>query len=81
MITKAQKKKIKKALGSNYGAAISAELKEMGVTNRNGQEHSSNMIRQVMNGIQHEDIERAIFSAVKKKSIEIKNRKELLKQI
>ena len=81
MISKAQKKKIVKVLGFRYVSPIAAELEVQGITNTKGEPHSNSMITNVMNGLNHEDIERAIFSAVKKKQQELQERKELLKQL
>lgn len=81
MITPEQKERITKVLGFRYASPIKEELKRMGIVNANGKEHTSNMITQVMNGVGHDDIERAIFAAVKRKHDEIVEREKLLKQL
>lgn len=66
MITKAQKKRIKKKLGNHYVAVIKAELKELGKRNKNGEEYSSSQITNVMNGQPHQLLEDVIFALVQK---------------
>lgn len=66
MISKAEKIKIKKILGSCYVAAVKEELKIAGVLNRNNEPYSSTQITNVMNGRSHKIIEAAIFSATQK---------------
>lgn len=69
MISKTQKRKIKKILGSCYVAAVKDELKTKGALNRNGVAYSSTQITNVMNGNSHKIIEAAIFSATQKQVI------------
>ncbi|WP_340074490.1 hypothetical protein [Leptobacterium sp. I13] len=78
MITIKQKKQIKKILGGHYVAAIKEELKLANILNKNGEEHSSTMIINVMNGKHHDIIEEAIFSAVERKLKNLELREEIL---
>lgn len=79
MISKSQKKKIIKYLGSWYSTKIKEHLDNNGMLNKNGESHSLNMIRQVMNGEKnHEEIEASIFELVKKTKAEMKQREQIL---
>lgn len=78
MISLEQKEKIKALLGWRYVSTIQEELRVLGLYNQNNEEHSDNMIRTVMNGKPHTDIEKAIFSAVEKRLKENKRREDLL---
>lgn len=82
MITKPQKKRIKKILGNHYVSVIQEELRLNGMLNKSGNEYSSSQITNVMNGQAHTIIEDAIFSVTQKKIVEKeeleKQRKEIL---
>ena len=84
MITKREKNKIKKILGENYSYRVQEALHNMSVRNRNGMPHSKNMIRNVMNGRPHFEIETAIYKAVETENKnfekEIKRRALILEQ-
>lgn len=81
MITKRQRNKIKKVLGENYTDNVEQELHKMGARNRNGMPHSKANIRNVMNGREHSEIERAIYNAVETRNREIKEESKRRKQI
>ena len=66
MITKAQRKELKKVLGHNYTKKVREILFKKGIRNRNGLPHTAVNIRVVMNGQEHEEIEAAIFEAYEK---------------
>ncbi len=76
MISKAERRKIKKVLGGHYTAAILEELHRLGVRNKYGLPHSATMIQTVMNGQPHREIERAILNAYEQKLAEIKAENE-----
>lgn len=80
MISLEQKEKIKAVLGWRYVSTIQEELRVLGLYNQNNEEHSDNMIRTVMNGKPHADIEKAIFSAVEKQLKEKERRNLLIKK-
>lgn len=79
MITEKEKKKIVKVLGHRYVAPVKRALRELNMFNAKGEEHSNSMVTNVMNGVAHEDIETAIYEAVKKKKEELKARRALLR--
>ncbi|NKI28234.1 hypothetical protein HCG49_16900 [Arenibacter sp. 6A1] len=79
MIKEAEKKKIVAVLGYRYVAPVQDMLSELKIVNARGEEHSRSMIINVMNGYPHEDIEHAIYMALKRKKEIIKARKSLLK--
>ena len=74
MITKTEKKAFKKILGNYYTAKVIAVLEENNITDTSGNTHSSSFITNVMNGVEHEEIEKAILEATK---IEKKNQAQL----
>lgn len=81
MITKRERKKIKKILGNEYSPVVAKELRKAGVMNRNGDEYSDGMIRNVFNGYEHASIERAIYSAIEtkyKEDLKEKKRREAI---
>ncbi|MAC86385.1 MAG: hypothetical protein CMC94_05505 [Flavobacteriales bacterium] len=78
MITKSEKKRIKELLGGHYVSVVKEELRLENALNKNGDEHSSTMITNVMNGKPHEVIEEAIYSAVEKKIAKLEARKNIL---
>ncbi len=82
MISKRERNKIKKILGKYYSNAVSEHLYNKGIRNKYGNPHSNSMIRNVMNGQHHEEIETQIFDLVEKtvarKKEVAENRKELL---
>ncbi|WP_281980496.1 hypothetical protein [Tenacibaculum mesophilum] len=79
MISKADKKKIQKIIGHRYVADVQSCLKQWGIVNKDGEEHSASMITNVMNGKTHDDIEAAIYEVVAQKKAAQKQRKEILK--
>ena len=82
MISKSEKKKIIKYLGSWYSNKIKEHLDANGILNKNGKSHSLSMIRNVMNGEKsHEEIEASIFELVKKTKAETKAKKKQRDQI
>jgi hypothetical protein len=76
MITKQQKKRIKKILGNHYVAVIQEELNSQEKFNKDGNPYSSSQITNVMNGQPHKVIEDSIFSATQKKIIANEKLKE-----
>ena len=78
MITKSQKKSIKKILGNHYVLGIQKELNLLGERNKHGLEYSSSQITNVMNGKSHTLIESVIFSLVQKKLKAIEERNAIL---
>ncbi len=70
MITKSQKKRIKKILGNHYVSVIQEELNTLGERNKHGLHYSSSQITNVMNGQSHTLLESVIFSLVQKKIVE-----------
>lgn len=83
MISKTEKERLKEILGEHYSILVSAELKTKGITTKNGDQHSLDFIRRVMNGKSHKAIETAIYSAaetaVAKKLKEAAKRETILK--
>jgi hypothetical protein len=76
MITKQQKRRIKKILGNHYVSVIQEELNSQEKVNKDGNPYSSSQIRNVMSGQPHEVIEEAIFSATQKEIIKKEKIKE-----
>ena len=79
MITKADKKRIKKVLGWRYAPVIKQYMGVKELSNSKGKPYSTQMITNVMNGVTNEIIEAAIFKLVAEKQNLIKERKQLLK--
>ena len=77
MISKSEKKRIKKIIGHRYVGPIQTELNERNEFNKQGETYSSGHITNVMNGEPHGIIEAAIFSVVQKS---IAEKEELAKQ-
>jgi hypothetical protein len=73
MITKSQKKRIKKILGNRYVSEVQKELSALGELNTKGNEYSSSHITNIMNGQLHTVIETTIFSLVQKTIVEQEN--------
>jgi len=67
MITKSQRKSIKKIIGNHYVLSIQKELNLLGARNKHGLEYSSSQITNVMNGKSHALLESVVFSLVQKK--------------
>ncbi len=84
MISKADKKRIKKIIGVRYVSNVKQRLREKELFNQHGKEHSASMITNVMNGKQHEVIEETIYEIVveKKEKLNVKKieREALLKK-
>ncbi|HEA19981.1 hypothetical protein LCGC14_1215630 [marine sediment metagenome] len=81
MITKQERKKIKKILGNEYSPSVAIELNKAGSVNRFGDAYSDGYIRNVFNGYEHPTIERAIYAAVEtklKENLEEKKRREAI---
>ena len=80
MISKTEKKRLKKILGSHYTTLVQEELQNKGVVNQNNNPHSANQIIGVFNGIrEHEQIEEAIYAAAETaiaKNLLIKSKRE-----
>ncbi|PCH99427.1 MAG: hypothetical protein COB81_11240 [Flavobacteriaceae bacterium] len=80
MITTQDKAKIKALFGGRYSREIKDLLDKKGLKNKDGNFHSSIMIRSVMNGLKrHHDIETAIFELVEEKQQLKKARQKILK--
>lgn len=71
MITKSQRKKLKKVLGKTYTSDVLATLKKKNITSRLGKAYSAAMIRNVMNGTAHSVIEAVIFETAEAKIAEV----------
>ncbi|PKH50840.1 hypothetical protein CXF68_09140 [Tenacibaculum sp. Bg11-29] len=80
MISKADKKRIKRIIGAHYVSDVQERLREKEIVNQRGNEHSASMITNVMNGTQHEVIEKTIYEVVEIKKQENDTRKNLLKK-
>lgn len=61
MITKTEKKKLTEHLKNNYVEDVAKVLASQRVTTRSGKPYSDVMIRKVLNGYQHAEIEDAIL--------------------
>ena len=61
MITKQERLKLKEVLGSNYAPELVNFLKGCNIVKRDGQNYSAAMVRRVLNGYEHPDIEKAII--------------------
>ncbi|WP_282080893.1 hypothetical protein [Aquimarina algiphila] len=84
MITKEQRRELKKHLGPRYTKGVLEILKKQGVVNPNGEVYTSGSVRNVLAGQQeNETIESAIYDFVSKKKKKAKllekKRIELLK--
>ncbi|KAB8155435.1 hypothetical protein EZY14_005990 [Kordia sp. TARA_039_SRF] len=83
MITKEQRKRLKKTLGYHYTGNVLKILKKRGITNRKGSPYGSSMIRNVYNGLnENKEIENAILDLyiqkLEEKENEYKTRNKLL---
>lgn len=75
MITTEEKEAFKKILGNYYTAKVVAVLEQNGVKDASGNTHSTSFITNVMNGVEHQEIENAILQAAeieKKKQAQFK---------
>jgi hypothetical protein len=79
MISKRDKNSIIKLIGTRYVSDIKEHLRENRIFNKNGNEHSTSMITNVMNGKPHEVIEEAIYEVAIEKKAAKEARKALLK--
>lgn len=81
-ITKQEAIEIKHLFGHRYAPAISEYLKQYGITNKDGSDVKTGMIRRVVGGKYHEEIQEGIFRAwadhKNSKNIISKTRKKLL---
>ena len=80
MISKAEKKRIKKIIGHRYAGVIQDELNKSNELNKQNEAYSSGHITNVMNGEPHNVIEDAIYRVVEDKLKLIEDRKNLLKK-
>ena len=81
MISKSEKKRIKKYLGNHYVASIQKELQAKEIYAKNGEEYSASYITNVMNGQPNEVLEDVIFSLVQKEIVKQEELKEKRKAI
>ncbi|WP_233890325.1 hypothetical protein [Tenacibaculum piscium] len=79
MISTADKEKIQNVIGFRYVKPIQEHLNNQGCLNKDGKPHSSRMVTNVMNGVPHAIIEKAIYEVVAIKKEEIKRREQILK--
>lgn len=63
MISKVERKRLKKALGKHYTQPVLAQLEAEKAVGLNGQPFTANMIRRVFNGYPYPVIEDAIYKA------------------
>lgn len=83
MITKSQKNKIIKILGNHYSSLVMDYLNDHSILNKHGKPYTdAAIIRNVMGGQSHSEIEKAIFAVVliekNKKTAETEKRKQIL---
>lgn len=78
MITKAQKKDIKRVLGHRYVTEIQSEMLKKRLFNKNNTVYSTSQITNVINGVPHSIIEAVVFELVASKKEEIEKRNALL---
>lgn len=83
MITKKERKRLKKIIGNEYSSKVLEELNSQSLTNRHGNPYSAAHINQIFNGKRnHEVIEAAIYraaeTAIAKKNLEEAKRREIL---
>ena len=82
MIGKKEKNRLKAILGDHYSTSVLVELEKDNITTRNGNQHSSDFIRMVMNGKPNKIIESYIYkaaqTAIKTKAKEDAKRKRIL---
>lgn len=83
MIGKREKNRLIKELGKHYSSAVLDELNNDNVLTKHNNPHSADMIRNVMNGVEHAVIEQYIYKAfetsVAKRLQEAAKRKKILK--
>lgn len=83
MISKSEKKRLKKILGHRYVSSISNELGKDGVVDSANKPYSPSMITNVMNGKEHSVLEAYIYKAAETaiaiKLKEQSKREEILK--
>lgn len=79
MITKKEKQKIKEILGWRYALLVKKYMDRKGLLNSNGSPYSTAMIVNVMNGIRHDIIEKAIFELASQTKAKQEAQKEFLK--
>tara|TARA_B110000967_G_scaffold202527_1_gene241535 strand:+ start:1351 stop:1620 length:270 start_codon:yes stop_codon:yes gene_type:complete len=80
MISKSEKKRIKKIIGHRYAGVIQGELNKRNELNKQNEAYSSGHITNVMNGEPHNVIEDAIYRVVEDKLKLTEARKNLLKK-
>lgn len=78
MITKAEKKRIKKVLGWRCAPLIKDYMERKGLLNTKEEPYSSQQITNTLNGVRHDVIEASIFELVALKKDELKKRKQIL---
>lgn len=83
MISKSQKNKIIKVLGNHYSSLVMDYLNAHSIRNKHGKPYTdAAIIRNVMGGQSHAEIEKAIFAVVEielqKKKEESEKRKQIL---
>lgn len=82
MITKKERKRLKRVLGSHYTNVVSKQLEADGILDKKGVPYKANMIRVVFSGSRsNHKIEVAIFKAYEKRLTEIKNQKKIRENI
>lgn len=78
MITKAEKRRIKKVIGHRYVNIIQDELNQCNQFNKSGEPYSASQITNVVNGVPHIVIEDAIYRVLRRQIQITEERKMLL---
>ncbi|MDO6813790.1 hypothetical protein [Tenacibaculum soleae] len=78
MITDDEKTEIKNILGHRYTSLVQKELVKKGLLNKMNKPYSNGQIRNVMNGVHHQVIEKVIWQMVKKAKRTALARKNIL---
>lgn len=86
MISKQERKRLKKILGKEYSEAVSIELSKENAVNKHGQPYTSSHIRIIFNGVRNSPvIESAIYkaaeTAIATNLLEKAKREKILKSI
>lgn len=81
MITKSEKKKLKKHLKSDYVEDVLQELSLKNITNREGKPYSESMIRMVLSGTPNQHIEDAILTVYSRRKQQFEAREARKKEL
>lgn len=64
MISKFDKERLVRYLGSHYSHKVSQRLQHIGIVGRNGKPYSSTAVRTIINTRNHQDIEQAVVALI-----------------